>query len=117
MIGNKIKLLRKHLNLTQQSLAKILNVSAGCVALWENDKRTPDTDAIKKISQIFNVSTDWLLENYEGESLEIKLPTKENSITILGRDGTLKTYVLDDSKIKAIRVFAETLVKDEDNKG
>ena len=91
----------------------MLNVSAACIALWENDKRTPDTLSVKKISEIFNVSADWLLDDYEGESLQIKLPTKENTITILGRDGTLKTYVLDDSKIKAIQVFADTLVTDE----
>lgn len=113
MIGSKIKTLRRGLSLTQLDLAKMMDVSAGCIALWENGKRNPDTEALKKMSRIFNVSTDYLLENYEGECLELKLPTKENTITILGRNGALKTYVLDDSKIKAIQIFAETLTSDE----
>ncbi len=60
MIGEKIKFLRRELNLTQQELAQKLNVAQGAVAMWETGKRTPDLEMIKKISSYFKVSTDYL---------------------------------------------------------
>ena len=60
MIGEKIKFLRRELNLTQQELAQKLNVAQGAVAMQETGKRTPDVEMIKKISYYCKVSTDYL---------------------------------------------------------
>lgn len=66
MVGENIKKLRKQKGIYQHTLAKNLNVSQSTVAMWENGKREPDLDTIKRIAKFFGVSTDRLI-SYEEE--------------------------------------------------
>ncbi|MDY2902630.1 MAG: helix-turn-helix transcriptional regulator [Bacilli bacterium] len=59
-IGVKIKDLRLKNKLTQDDLAKNLNVSIQAVSKWENGG-TPDIELLPKIAKYFKVSTDFLL--------------------------------------------------------
>ncbi|PAB61342.1 helix-turn-helix domain-containing protein [Anaeromicrobium sediminis] len=61
MFGRRLKLLRESKELYQKDLAKIIGVSSGAIGMYENDKRTPDFETLKKIANYFNVSTDYLL--------------------------------------------------------
>lgn len=61
MLGDKIKNLREENKITQSNLAKSLGVSPSTVGMWEQNRRTPDTELLKKISSFFNVSIDYLL--------------------------------------------------------
>lgn len=60
--GNLIARLRKSQNLTQKQLADKLNVSDKAVSRWETGKNYPDIDTIKRISSLFDISVDELLE-------------------------------------------------------
>ena len=110
MIGINIRTLRREKNMTQQILAKKLNVSPGTIAMWENGQRTPTIDKLKELAKEFNVSIDWLVEG-KANSIEVKLQKTENTITLLGRNGMFKTYTLNDSQIKSIESITETLIK------
>ena len=57
----RLKIARNNLGISQKKLAEYLFVSQQTVAKWENDKATPNPEAITKISEILNVSTDYLL--------------------------------------------------------
>ena len=46
MIGRRIKELRTENELTQQELAKILNVSSMSISFYENGQRKPDSEFI-----------------------------------------------------------------------
>ena len=61
MFSLRLKELRKEHNITQKDFAEIFNISNGTIAMWETEKRTPDTETIKKIATYFHVSTDYLL--------------------------------------------------------
>ena len=61
MIGKRLKELRTSEGLTQQELAKILNVSSMSISFYENEQRKPDSDFIISVSKYFGVSTDYLL--------------------------------------------------------
>lgn len=61
MIGRRIKELRTENGLTQQELAKILNVSSMSISFYENEQRKPDSEFIIACSRFFDVSTDYLL--------------------------------------------------------
>lgn len=61
MIGNRLVELRKEKGLTQEELAKALNISRSALSLYEIGKRDPDTETLKKIAEYFNVSIDYLL--------------------------------------------------------
>ena len=55
MIGNLIADARKKKKLTQQELAKLLNVSDKAVSAWETGKNYPDLGVIKNISKYLDV--------------------------------------------------------------
>lgn len=60
-IGEKIKILRRKRNITQEKLAAYLNVSCQAVSKWENGTAAPDLQLIVPLANYFGVSTDELL--------------------------------------------------------
>lgn len=60
-IGARVKHLREFNNLSQSELAAMINVSSSSVSMWETDKREICQDELIKLSNIFKVSTDYLL--------------------------------------------------------
>jgi len=69
MFGNRLKNLRKKYQLTQKELAEKLGVSPAAIGLYEQNRRTPDIELIRKIANIFKVSTDYLInDNYSKNS-------------------------------------------------
>lgn len=61
--GKKLAYQRKQAGLSQEQLAKKLNVSLSSIAMYETNKRQPDNETILNMSNLFNVSTDYLLDN------------------------------------------------------
>lgn len=57
---NRIKQLRKYLGYTQDKLAKVLNISRSTVAMWETTSQLPDYETAQRISQLFNISLDFI---------------------------------------------------------
>ena len=64
MLANNIKILRKNMGFTQSDLAKLLHTSASTVGMYEQGRRAPDNKMLKKLSNIFCVSIDNLLGNF-----------------------------------------------------
>lgn len=57
-------LLRKYRldkNLTQGQLADMLGVAKTTISMWESGDRKPDIFMLKKIADLFSISTDDLL--------------------------------------------------------
>src|SRR5690625_168254 len=72
--GEKLKKARKEAGLTQEELAKRMNVSRSAVGKWETDKGMPEIENLRLISSMIDVSIDYLLE--EGERITFN-ETKE----------------------------------------
>ncbi len=68
-LSEKIALLRKDKGWSQEQLATKLEVSRQAVYKWEADVNQPDLDKLKKISHLFNVSYDILMD----DSIELPL--------------------------------------------
>ncbi|HPY83532.1 MAG TPA: helix-turn-helix transcriptional regulator [Ruminococcus flavefaciens] len=62
ILADKIIDLRKKAGLSQEELAEKLGVSRQSVSKWEGAQSTPDLNRILQLSQIFGVSTDYLLK-------------------------------------------------------
>ena len=60
--GSTIKRLRKERSLTQDQLANLLNVTPQAVSRWETNAAMPDISLLIPLANVFNVSTDTLLE-------------------------------------------------------
>lgn len=61
-IGEKIKLLRKQKNISQEVLAQYLGVSFQSVSKWENETTMPDITLVPAIASFFGISTDELFD-------------------------------------------------------
>lgn len=61
--GDKIAKERKELNLTQEQLAQMLEVSRQSVSKWESGLAYPETDKLIKMGKIFGCSMDYLLND------------------------------------------------------
>ncbi|MBO5103283.1 MAG: helix-turn-helix transcriptional regulator [Clostridia bacterium] len=59
-MSKRIKELRIEQNLKQSELGALLNTTQDSVSLWERGLRAPNIEIIYKMSQIFNVSIDYL---------------------------------------------------------
>lgn len=60
-IGDIIKSLRIEHKMTQSQLATLLFTSQDTISLWERNKSYPDVKTVIKLTQIFNVSADYIL--------------------------------------------------------
>ena len=63
ILADKIISLRKKEGMTQEDLAIQIGVSRQSVSKWESSMAMPDLDKIIKLSKIFSVSTDFLLDD------------------------------------------------------
>jgi len=60
-LGEKILVLRKQNGMSQEQLAEKITVSRQAISRWELNESIPDVDNIVQLSNIFSVSTDYLL--------------------------------------------------------
>ncbi|KPC75514.1 helix-turn-helix domain-containing protein [Laceyella sacchari] len=72
MFNERLIALRKAKKLSQYELADQLNFTRGQIANYEQGKRKPDIDTLKKIATFFNVSLDYLTGGDH-------IPTHENN--------------------------------------
>ena len=61
--GEKLQLLRKGRGWSQERLAEEIPISRQAVSKWESGGAMPDTENVVRISQLFEVSTDYLLHD------------------------------------------------------
>lgn len=72
---NRIKKLREEFGYTQQDLANKLNGAKSTIAMYENETRKPSMEILIKLSEVFNVSIDYILcktdiRNYDTDEQE-----------------------------------------------
>ncbi|MBQ8292258.1 MAG: helix-turn-helix transcriptional regulator [Bacilli bacterium] len=70
-IGNRIKELRVKKKITQEELAKALQVSTQAVSKWENGG-SPDLELVPLIATYFKVTTDYLFDIKESDIVDIE---------------------------------------------
>ena len=61
-IGKNIKKARQEADMTQEQLAELLNISVSAVSQWESDKTTPDISMIPALCNVFQMTSDKLLD-------------------------------------------------------
>ena len=62
-LGQQSKEIRKTFGSSQEQLAEIIIVSRQAITKWETDAGLPDTENLKELSRIFEISIDYLLDN------------------------------------------------------
>ncbi len=76
--GKTIKKLRRERDMTQEQLAAILSISPQAISRWETDMTMPDISLIAPLCNLFNITSD--------ELLEIDIPQKPKMIETICDD-------------------------------
>ncbi|MBQ3392607.1 MAG: helix-turn-helix transcriptional regulator [Lachnospiraceae bacterium] len=71
ILADKIIELRKKNGWSQEELAEMLGVSRQSISKWESAQSVPDMNRILKLSDIFGVTTDYLLK----DEMELETPS------------------------------------------
>ena len=84
-LGENIARLRTKENLSQSDLADMLDVSRQSVSKWETDTSIPELDKLLKLSELFGVTLDELVNGEETSKIEV-VPVSEHEKrrTIIG---------------------------------
>lgn len=79
-LGERLYELRKKKGLSQEEVAEKLNVTRQSVSKWETDESKPDFDKIVPICELYEISTNELLNGTkeEKEEQEVETINKDN---------------------------------------
>ena len=80
ILADKIMDLRKKNGWSQEELAEKLNVSRQAVSKWEGAQSIPDMGRIIQLSELFGVSTDYLLKDELEQTVESQETTPDSLI-------------------------------------
>ena len=76
-VGEKIQKHRKDLSLSQEELGQKLLVSRQTISLWEKDQTVPTIDNLMRLSEIFEISVDEIL-NSENKKQNAEIQPNES---------------------------------------
>lgn len=76
IFADKLIQLRKKAGWSQEELAEQMNVTRQSVSKWEGAQSVPDLEKIIRLSELFGVSTDYLLKDEIGDT-ESKIPSDD----------------------------------------
>lgn len=82
-MNERLKIIRRHLNLSQDSFAKRLGVTGAAISRLEKGERGITGQMIKSICREFNINENWFVEG-TGEMF-IELSRSELVANIVGR--------------------------------
>jgi len=107
MIGKRLRYLREKRGLSQLELARRLDIPNQNISNYERDFRQPDYETLIKLSEFFDVSTDYLLkgEDFKQQAKEI---AEDPNTNIAASDGEI-------TEEEAIRAL-EFILKREKNR-
>ena len=94
---NRLRFLRNEKGESLEKIAKYLNVTIQTISNYETEKRDMTPDTILKLSEYFNVSTDYLL----GKS-DIRNPEEIKNVKFANASG-LDTKGLDEEDMKELQ--------------
>lgn len=65
MFSQRLRELRKKRKMTQGELARLTGLSPSAIGMYEQNRRKPDTQTLKRFSEVFSVPVDYLIMNDE----------------------------------------------------
>lgn len=86
-IGEKIKLLREEKGWTKTYVAKHLGLKPQTYSNYEYGIREPDLELVKNMASLYQVSTDYLLDNNKGVKTKDPIDLNEALDSVMSFDG------------------------------
>jgi len=87
-IGARLKAVRELKNLTIPQVWEKTGISKGNISIMENDKTKPSADALIKLSELYGVTTDWILfgetkDMAEKKKDELSIPVPNLELAVI----------------------------------
>lgn len=82
-IGSKLKEARMKTSFTQEQVAESIGVSRQTISNWENGKFYPDIVSVIKMSELYDVSLDYLLKGKEAKTMLNYMDYLEESTNVV----------------------------------
>lgn len=98
-LGDRIRDLRETNNIKQKDLAAVFGVENSTWSQYETNKRIPDLNTIRKLSDFFNVSVDYLFSITDIKYNPYDLDFKKLMIYFDGLNDKSKAEFLNSLKI------------------
>ena len=95
-LGEKIFKLRKEKGISQEALAEQIGTTRQAISKWENNQGFPETEKLLQLSNIFEVSTDYLLKdekNVKNSEERGYYVSKEMSVGFIANQKKLGLYL------------------------
>ena len=105
IFSEKLVVLRKNKGMTQDALAEKLNVSRQAVAKWESGQAYPDISNLIQISDLMNVTVDYLVR--DGECMMNVTPGKNadlNELIEFRLEANVNTYAAFMNEVASTRL-------------
>ena len=102
----RIKALRDNINMQQKELALELDIPSNTLSQYENGKREPNIDILRKISDFFHVTTDYLI----GRTDFIQCPICHNTYDPLNKFDSAEHDAFHEKFVAAQNKFGEILL-------
>lgn len=112
MLEEKLKSARKATGISQKDIAKKLFISQQAYAKYETGAATPNPETLKRIAEIFNVSTDYLLGNNQVSKKQTENPSVVK-IPVLGEVAAGIPIFADENIIDYEEIPAEMAKNDD----
>lgn len=112
MLEEKLKSARKATGISQKDIAKKLFISQQAYAKYETGAATPNPETLKRIAEIFNVSTDYLLGNNQVSKKQTENPSVVK-IPVLGEVAAGFPMFADENIIDYEEIPAEMAKNDD----
>jgi transcriptional regulator with XRE-family HTH domain len=116
--NDRLKQRRQFKGIAQQDLARQLQVSQQQIARWENATNDPSTDAVARLAQALDCSTDWLLglvEQPHAHAQVRELSADEQQLVELYRQDKLPDLITRlVHELAASKAQKQVIVKDPD---
>lgn len=119
-IGEKIKFLRHENNITQDTLAESLGVTAQAVSRWESESCYPDIETLPAIASFFGITIDELLGYDVSEAKQNECIARLNKLVAEGDSSALeeagKAHILyPKNKVIAIIYASQLMIHSAEN--
>lgn len=111
--GEKLKQLREENGISQDDIAKLLNLHRGTISKYETGSLSADDDIKKRIADYFGVSLDWMFDRSNKKFMDKNLLVKESGSQYLyekALESVMKQIKeLDADEIRELSLFIKFL--------
>lgn len=86
LFGQRLKELRNKKDMNQEKVASLLGISRARYSHYENNHVEPDLELLRKFSDFFGVSTDYLLGRTDDQESEVKVDVAGQTIKLTAQE-------------------------------